>query len=117
MPTAKICKAPSHTDCDVNNHWTPYITRCGYCATKYSVVVQLDSLEEDLLHVGKMAGGLNFKAKSKSKIKNHSSGESTSSLTKKWFRGLERSLVMKLYKFYQVDFELFGYTLDDYLTL
>ena len=74
-------------------------------------------MEEDLFHIGNMAGGLNFQTKPKSKIKNHSSGESTSSLSKKWFRELERSLLMRLYKFYQVDFELFGYTLDDYLTL
>ena len=58
-----------------------------------------------------MAGKLRFK-----KIKgNTSGGGSTSKLTRRYFSQLDKNLVKQLYKFYQVDFEMFGYEPDKFL--
>ena len=68
-------------------------------------------MEEDLHYIGQMAKGVKFK-----KIEsNTSGGGSTRSLARKYFGQLDRDLVMKLYKFYQVDFEMFGYSPEEYL--
>ena len=99
------------TTCGIDPHWHPYITRCGYCAVPYTAIGMLESMEEDLHHIGQMAEDVNFK-----KVEsNLSGGGSTSSLTRKYFAELDRDLVMRLYEFYQVDFEMFGYSPEEYL--
>ena len=102
----------SMVTCGLDPHWQPYITRCGYCTVPYTVIGKLENMEEDLHYIGKMVGGVEFK---KVEPVNRSGGGSTRSLARKYFGQLSRDLVMKLYRFYQVDFELFGYSPDEYL--
>ena len=72
----------------------------------------METMEEDMKYIGKMAGGVKFKKKVRGNI---SGGGSTSQLTKKYFSELDKSLVNQLYSFYQVDFEMFGYKPDKFL--
>lgn len=44
-------------------------------------------------------------------------GEPTSTLAKEWFKNVTRTQVMELYKWYQPDFELFGYDIEPYYSL
>ena len=30
--------------CGLDPHWHPYISRCGYCRVRYTVIAQLDQL-------------------------------------------------------------------------
>ena len=43
-----------------------------------------------------------------------SSGGSTKDLAKNYFSELDITIVMKLYEFYKVDFEMFDYSPDEY---
>ena len=43
-----------------------------------------------------------------------SSGGSTKDLSKNYFSELDITIVMKLYEFYKVDFEMFDYSPDEY---
>ena len=38
----------------MNNHWKPYLSRCAYCITNYTVVAKLDTLEDDLSFIGEI---------------------------------------------------------------
>ena len=44
-------------------------------------------------------------------------GDPTDKVTKEWFKNLNRSQVLGLYKAYQPDFELFDYSIEPYLSL
>ena len=46
----------SYSDCQLNNHWLPYVARCAYCTANYTVVAKLESLDDDLFFIGKMVG-------------------------------------------------------------
>ena len=99
--------------CRLNQHWHPYITRCGYCSVPYTVVGRLETMSEDLYYIGQMSRGVKFK-----KVEsNRSGGGSTSRLAKTLFGQIDRGLVMRLYEFYKADFEMFGYTPDAFLEL
>ena len=98
--------------CTLDKHWLPFITKCGYCTVPYTVIGRLETMEDDLQYIGQMAGvGL------KKVLRNKSSGGSTSSLAREYFRQLDRELVLQLYQLYRVDFEMFGYSVDQFFNL
>ena len=99
-------------DCGINPHFTPYVTRCGYCGMNYKVTSRLDTLEEDLINIEKMAGKqILF---DKPKKKNSSPGSSSAQRAKDMFATVDKELTQKLYDIYQIDFEMFGYTTEGY---
>ena len=68
-------------------------------------------MDEDLQYIGKMTG-IEFEQLHKNE---HSKGGNTDDVLEDYFAQLDRKVVMKLYEMYRVDFEMFGYSLDDYL--
>ena len=46
-----------------------------------------------------------------------SSGGKTEDLAKKYFRQMSKKEIEKLYKMYKIDFEMFGYSPDNFLAL
>ena len=92
-------------------HWEPYTARCGYCSIQYSVIAQLETFQDDLHYIGRLAG-VTF-----SQIVTHHSSGNTTSLAREYFRQMDRHTVWKLYQLYQIDFELFGYSPDLYLEI
>jgi len=97
--------------CHMDVHWEPYTARCGYCSIQYSVIAQLETFQEDLHYIGRLAG-VTF-----SQIVTHHSSGNTTSLAREYFRQMDRHTVWKLYQLYQIDFELFGYSPDLYLEI
>lgn len=103
--SAKKCRSPNK--CGLDKHWRPFISRCGYCDVPYKIIAKAENFEADQKFIGHMAN-VTFE-----KIESHvSSGGSTKSLAKKYFSELETDVVLKLYKIYQVDFEMFQYSPD-----
>ena len=99
-------------NCHLNVHFLPFIPQCAFCNIKYTAVGRLETLQEDLLYIGEMAG-VEFKMIST----NPSSGGSTSELAGNYFRQLDLRTVKKLYELYKVDFEMFGYSPDSYFNM
>ena len=93
-------------------HWQPYITRCAFCSISYTVVAKLETFEEDLRFIGRLAGVTFSKI-----VSHHSSGGRTDRLARQYFQQMDRHTVWRLYKLYQMDFELFGYSPDMYLDM
>lgn len=97
-----------------DDHWIPYYLFCTPCLLNYDIIAQLETLNRDQMYVIKSAGleGL-IKPRWTHKTANYQAGE----IAKRYFSQLSREELKKLYEKYKLDFELFGYEMDDYLQL
>ena len=41
--------------CDLDDHWKPFIARCGYCDIPYKVIAKAENFAEDQKFIGKLA--------------------------------------------------------------
>ena len=71
----------------------------------------METMEQDLHYIGKMAGVV-FEQE---EVVHKSSGGSTAQLTRKYFSQLDNEVVEQLYKLYQLDFEMFGYSTHPFI--
>ena len=120
ITAGKTCSVPSpkltniflrsDVNCRINRHWQPFIANCKYCTIPYTVIGKMETMEQDLHFISKMAG-LDLKLAHKFT----SSGGSTSELGRKYFKELSADIVMELYILYQIDFEMFGYSVEPFL--
>jgi len=109
----KVCRAPGKTPCDLDKHWKPFVSRCAYCTTHYTVIAKAETFKDDLRYISHLAN-VTFEEEVQ---KNHHSGPTTAELTKKYFSQLERWIVEGLHQQYRVDFEMFGYSPKLYLDM
>ena len=47
-------------ECNINIHWKPFISRCGYCDIPYKVIARAENFDEDTKFIGKLAN-IDFK--------------------------------------------------------
>ncbi|KAK4298765.1 hypothetical protein Pmani_028919 [Petrolisthes manimaculis] len=94
--------------------WLPYWVQCGVCSSDYQVVVKLETMQTDVQFLAYAAG--------LKEIQNiyewrNVGGESSSSssVSSKYYSTLSRSQVQELYEIFRLDFELFGYSIDEFL--
>jgi len=104
-------KCESMSTCRLDKHWKPFISRCAYCDIPYRVIAKAETFEEDQQYIGQLAG-----VQLEHVETHHSSGGSTRDLAKRYFQQLDRRTVDRLYALYQVDFEMFGYSPNLYLS-
>ena len=97
------------SNCGLNAHWLPFTPRCAYCTVPYTVIGKLETMDEDLRYIKQMAG-----VKFELMKENQSSGGSTTDLTRKYFKQLDKKVVLQLFELYRVDFEMFGYSLEHF---
>jgi len=97
----------------VNNaHWRPITTNCDPCRQRYSLVMHLDTLARDSTFL-KQKLGLNIDT---GFVRREGAGGRTGhNRTVEAFKLVDPLLVSKLYQLYRLDFELFGFTAEDYL--
>ena len=48
-------------------------------------------------------------------VENTSSGGSTADLAREYFRALDREVVEQLYELYELEFDMFGYSVESYV--
>ena len=72
----------------------------------------MEHFQEDLAFIEQLAG-FKFK-KSKNIIKNQSKSGRADEQTLQYFKMLDKKVLKEVYKLYEVDFELFGYSADLY---
>jgi hypothetical protein len=93
-------------------HWKPYSSLCQFCLIKYNFIGKFETLEQDLPKLIKYLG-LN----SNDWIKeNYFNSGKTKENYKLMFSNLNQKLICYLKYFYQNDFQLFDYHIEDYLT-
>ena len=105
-----LSRSLSH--CWMDPHWKPYISTCAYCHIQYAVIAKAETFAEDQRFLGELAGVQFENVVMHGKRSGNRSG--TEDLVAGCFKQLDRGIVDQLFKFYQVDFEMFGYSPEMY---
>ncbi|XP_015920684.1 carbohydrate sulfotransferase 11-like isoform X1 [Parasteatoda tepidariorum] len=94
---------------DYDEHWAPYWYRCDPCLVDYDFIGKLETAQHDFPYafrqVGIDAGAEWWKE----------SYPHPHSLTLKYFSNIPEKDILKLYGIYKFDFELFDYTIEEFL--
>ncbi|XP_063241606.1 carbohydrate sulfotransferase 13-like [Bacillus rossius redtenbacheri] len=103
------------TDTDVvlhsDDHWIPYYLYCTPCLVDYDIVAKVETLLRDQVYFIHSA---HLQAHIQPRWEHRSGG---GDVARRYFSQLTRSLVEKLHDKYRLDFELFGYSANEYLDL
>jgi len=97
----------------LDEHWEVMNKLCSPCSIKYNYIGKMTSLVEDAQQVLKELGvdnDVEFPANSKDKYKTN-----IKDLIKEYYSTVTDEHRNKLYDIYKEDFELFGYTIPEYL--
>ena len=82
---------------------------------RFNVIGKLETMKEDVDYIIN-ASNLNISLSSFPRINSHSSHSNEHKLLSlRYFREIDEESVKKLYDIYKIDFEMFGYSVDDYL--
>jgi len=92
-------------------HWTPITEFCTPCMFNFKYIAHMETLQEDQEFIIKKA---RIDHLIKAEWKNAGRGRLE---PEKYFSQLTRSQILQLYHIYRYDFEVFNYTLDNYLPL
>ncbi|XP_050736877.1 carbohydrate sulfotransferase 11-like [Eriocheir sinensis] len=93
--------------------WIPYWVQCGVCSSDYQVIVKVETMVDDeqlLAHVADLT-----EIQDRVEWRNRRAGSSTSMLLPDYFKTLTRHQVQLLHLRFKMDFDLFGYTIEEYL--
>lgn len=98
----------------MDEHWKPQSDHCSACGFPYQTVILFERLQEEgaflkYMLTNRSTSYLN-EEDNLQKVNENPSGLGIEDLTNKYFQLLSDSDISKLYKIYQYDFKLFGYT-------
>lgn len=96
-----------------DDHWIPYYLFCTPCLIDYDFILHFETLQQD---IDVLLTSLGEKTGPEWKHSN-SRGKSKSELIQSYYGQLSRDTIEKLHKKYLVDFEMFGYSIDNFLKL
>merc|ERR1711997_862648 len=121
----------------IDGHFMPYTRRCIPCAIDYDVIIKFESLEADsqylieechlenklkVIHENAAPTGVRTAQGQKNKSKKVKAGKaapdkssSSSAQSLKYFQDIEPEKMKALYNHYLLDFEIFGYSAEEYL--
>lgn len=94
---------------DLHRHWFRFIDLCRVCSINWDFIGKVETVDVDSEVVMDKAGvkglyhlGLHGKTSDNVKVINY-------------FKGLSKNLIREIYELYKADFEIFGYTVNDWL--
>ncbi len=93
-----------------NEHWKPMYELCHPCLINYTIIAKYETVEDDSNFVLDKIGVYNLKFPP---IKPFNL--KTRTRLKKYYRSIPLDIILKIYDFYKIDFELFGYDAIDFL--
>ena len=108
-----------------DDHWIPYYLFCTPCLLNYDIIAKVETYLEDQLYIIRALGLESIRPRWRHR--SASSGlqqppqqqlpasASASSTAAKYFSQLNESELRALYNKYKLDFELFDYSVEDYL--
>lgn len=105
-----------HPEVSDDEHARPYWKNCNFCIIDYDVIGKIETSKEDTRYIFEKKG-LQEKLKIRDKI--HATGKNLNKTTEEraleYFQKLNKSTVVGIYERYKIDFEMFGYTVNEYL--
>ena len=102
-------------------HWNPFYKECSLCSpiTAPNFIIHLDTLDSDVVELMQRIGAnpraLPFPHTHAADGSAHSGPSASEELLKRYYSTLTRDQVQQLYKLYQIDHELFGFTPDKFI--
>ena len=109
---------------EIDEHWRPFHTHCNFCEIYYDVIGRVEEFNIYINYILHESNLTHLIPKDITNYHIHPSGEhrvsSIGSLDNKhkvreYFSALSDHQIMKLYKLYKIDFEIFGYDENEYL--
>ena len=100
----------------VDIHWKLFIHNCHHCFVPYNIIGRMETFQEDVQYIilkHKLENILPIKTTLQFRSLNSSKRDSKKEALEK-FSQLNQTVIEKLYNLYQLDFELFGYDINDY---
>ena len=87
------------------------------CSGRYNVIGTFETIKEDVEYIAQESKlDVNITSFPWTNKKNHLTDTGQEPLSVKYFRQIDRDSIQKLYNIYKIDFEMFGYSVQDYLT-
>jgi chondroitin 4-sulfotransferase 11 len=98
-----LAKLPNGT---YNEHWRPMNELCHPCLINYSILARYETIEEDSNFALDSIGVFDLKFP-------EAKNSSTKNYISEYFSKIPSDIIQRLYSFYKLDFELFGYGVPD----
>lgn len=110
----KFCSLPS---CKVNHHWQPFYDQCGFCDLSYDVIGFLNEFQNDISYIKKRIQrpdifNITIRANSSPQT---TTAKSIQEKTFAYFKELKPNEKTLLMKYYNIDFEMFGFDKEKYM--
>ncbi|CAL4059371.1 unnamed protein product [Meganyctiphanes norvegica] len=92
--------------------WMPFWVQCKVCTNDYQVVIKLETMDVDEQFLAQIAG--------LKEIQNvhqwfNSKEKTSSDVVPEYFSTLTKKQVQKLYSVYKMDFDMFGYDIEEFM--
>ena len=124
-----VLKEWKHHSC--NEHWEPQYMHCDYCDIRYDIIGRVENLERDLEYIASVNNFTSDLHSLKDDLHMHPSGtkrferprkkvvktntvKGKMEKTIRYFTLLNSTQVGNLYRMYEIDFEIFGYSTEPY---
>lgn len=95
---------------DFDEHWAPYWSRCDPCLVDYDFIGKMETAKHDFPYAFQKVGI------DSSNDWWEGAEPTPRSLTKRYFSTVSEEAIRKLHQVYKLDFDLFGYSIDEFLT-
>ena len=107
----------SNPACHVNNHWRPQYMECLHCDFDYDVVGKVETFADDVKYIVIKQNLTHLIPVNVTTLKTHASKDiAQKHRTMNYFCQLTKGQIRSLCDFYKLDFELFDYVDDGYVT-
>ena len=97
---------------EFDNHWKPFHMRCLPCSSQYDYIAKFETLNTDMEY---LKDKINLTEEHRKYFFSKSKFRTNFKLMKKTFEKIPTKLAYKLYEVYRDDFEIFGYSLPDWM--
>jgi len=95
-----------------DEHWSPYYKECTPCHINFTFVGHFETLYSDLHLLANKTGLAQWDDKT-----DYFQSATHRKVSEEYFATVEKEAIRKLYKRYKLDFELFGYSPDEYIKM
>ena len=101
----------------VDMHWVPMVKQCAPCSINYDYITQLETISEDIKIISRE---LNLPSNTKFPEMNKKSGIAVENQEQKLAKiyvakGISKEVLRKIHERFLLDFELFGYSFDEFM--
>lgn len=99
-----------------DDHWSRYYTHCAVCDTNYNFILKLDEYTFGEVNYVLSKLKLDKNKVYLPRLQHTRAGITNFDITCKYFHNLTTDMILQLYERYKIDFEMYNYKIDNYLS-